>query len=124
MKKSITLYTFLFALFAFTLNTQASFPVKKITTVEKVVKKDSKTESKKTTSYVPVTQSGKSQVVALILSILLGTLGVDRFYLGYIGLGVLKLITLGGFGIWYIIDIVLIATGDLQPKTGGYSKTL
>lgn len=46
----------------------------------------------------------KSKVVALILSIFLGELGIDRFYLGYIGTGILKLITCGGFGIWWLID--------------------
>ena len=60
----------------------------------------------------------KSKIVALILSIFLGELGIDRFYLGYIGLGILKLITCGGFGIWYLIDIILIATGKLKPKDG------
>lgn len=60
----------------------------------------------------------KSKIVALILSIFLGELGIDRFYLGYIGLGILKLITFGGFGIWYLIDIILIATGKLKPKDG------
>ena len=60
----------------------------------------------------------KSKIVALILSIFFGELGIDRFYLGYIGLGILKLITFGGFGIWYIIDIILIATGKLKPKDG------
>ena len=68
--------------------------------------------------------AGKSQLIALILSILLGGLAIDRFYLGHIGTGILKLITFGGFGIWYIIDIILIATGDLEPKNGSYDETL
>ena len=60
----------------------------------------------------------KSKVVALILSIFLGELGIDRFYLGYIGTGFLKLITCGGFGIWWLIDLIMIATGKLKPKDG------
>jgi TM2 domain-containing membrane protein YozV len=60
----------------------------------------------------------KSKTTALILSILIGTLGVDRFYLGYTGLGILKLLTAGGFGIWWIIDIIMIATGKMTDKDG------
>jgi TM2 domain-containing membrane protein YozV len=60
----------------------------------------------------------KSFLVAILLSIFVGTLGVDRFYLGYTGLGILKLITLGGCGIWAIVDIILIATGSLKDKNG------
>ena len=60
----------------------------------------------------------KSKVVALILSIFWGELGIDRFYLGYIGTGILKLITCGGFGIWWLIDLIMIATGKLKPKDG------
>ena len=60
----------------------------------------------------------KSKTVALILSILIGTLGIDRFYLGYIGLGILKLITGGGLGIWWLIDIIMIATGKLKDANG------
>ena len=63
----------------------------------------------------------KDKTTALILSALLGGLGIDRFYLGYTGMGVLKLLTGGCFGILWIIDIINIATGKLQPANGlGY----
>jgi TM2 domain-containing membrane protein YozV len=52
----------------------------------------------------------KSWIAALLLSILIGSLGIDRFFMGYIGLGILKLITLGGFGVWWLIDVILIAS--------------
>ncbi len=64
----------------------------------------------------------KDKTTAVILSALLGGLGVDRFYLGYTGMGVLKLLTGGCFGILWILDIINIATGKLQPADGsGYS---
>ncbi|MCE1252441.1 MAG: TM2 domain-containing protein [Anaerolineae bacterium] len=62
--------------------------------------------------------SPKKQSTALILSILLGYLGVDRFYLGYTVLGIVKLITGGGLGVWWLIDIILIATRKLNDSQG------
>lgn len=63
----------------------------------------------------------KNKTTAIILSILLGGLGVDRFYLGYTGLGVLKLLTGGVFGIMWLIDLILIISGNLKPKDGDYT---
>ncbi len=60
----------------------------------------------------------KDWTVLLILSILLGGLGVDRFYAGSIGLGILKLLTAGGCGIWWLIDIIMIVTGGFKDANG------
>jgi len=60
----------------------------------------------------------KEFLVALLLSIFLGTLGVDRFYMGYVGLGILKLITAGGCGVWWLIDVILIANKSLKDSNG------
>jgi TM2 domain-containing membrane protein YozV len=49
-------------------------------------------------------------VLALLMSLFFGSIGVDRFIMGHVGLGILKLLTGGGFGIWWIIDVILIAT--------------
>lgn len=63
----------------------------------------------------------KNKTTAIILSLLLGGLGIDRFYLGYIGLGILKLLTGGVFGIMWLIDLILIISGNLNPKNGDYA---
>jgi TM2 domain-containing membrane protein YozV len=49
-------------------------------------------------------------MLCLIMSVVFGSLGVDRFLMGKVGTGILKLITLGGLGIWWLVDVILIAT--------------
>ena len=60
----------------------------------------------------------KKKSTTFILSIFLGEFGIDRFYLGYTGLGILKLVTIGGLGVWWIIDIITIATGKMKDAQG------
>jgi TM2 domain-containing membrane protein YozV len=48
--------------------------------------------------------------LTIIMSVVFGHLGVDRFIMGKVGTGLLKLITLGGIGIWWLVDVILIAT--------------
>lgn len=55
-------------------------------------------------------------LLAVVLSYFAGSLGVDRFYLGYVGTGVLKLLTFGGLGLWSIIDFLRICLGNLKAK--------
>jgi TM2 domain-containing membrane protein YozV len=62
--------------------------------------------------------SDKSLVATFILSTFLGSFGIDRFYLGYTGLGILKLVTLGGCGFWAMIDQLFIGMGLMRDSDG------
>ena len=66
----------------------------------------------------------KSQLIALLLCILLGWIGIHRFYLGHPIMGVIYLLTGGLCGVGWLIDIILILTGDLKPKDGDYDSKL
>ena len=63
--------------------------------------------------------SDKSWAVAFWCSVFLGFLGVDRFYLGYGVLGLIKLFTGGGFGLWWLLDIGLLLLNRLPDAEGG-----
>ena len=79
---------------------------------------DTRNGSIYTASQIPGVFSDKEYVVALLLSIFLGTLGVDRFYTGQIGLGIGKLLTAGGCGVWWLIDAILYATRAVTDSNG------
>ncbi len=66
----------------------------------------------------PAGQSDKSFVAAVLLCFFLGPLGVHRFYLGKTGTGILCLVTLGGLGIWSLIDFVRLVVGSMKDKNG------
>lgn len=62
--------------------------------------------------------SDRSFIATWMFSWLLGFLGVDRFYLGKVGTGIVKLLTVGGFGIWWLIDLILTLAGVQRDKQG------
>ena len=67
---------------------------------------------------VPGVFSDKEFTTTLLLSFFLGYFGVDRFYLGDTGLGVGKLLTFGGCGVWYLVDLILIAMRNVTDSEG------
>ena len=60
----------------------------------------------------------KSKITAILLCFFLGGLGIHRFYLGYILIGVIQLLTFGGFLIWAIIDLIRLIIGSLKDSEG------
>ena len=62
--------------------------------------------------------SEKKRSVALLLCVLYGWLGLHRFYAGKVGTALLMMLTIGGFGIWYIIDLVWLVSGTFEDSEG------
>ena len=108
--------------------------VKVPTETKKIQKNRSKSnpEVLKEKKMEPIFGSDKSQIVALLLSIFLGYLGIHRFYLGYTLEGLIQLLILGTAIrfrfkllvflalLWVLIDLIRIFLGDLQPRNGSY----
>ncbi len=63
-------------------------------------------------------ESDKDWKVTFVLAILVGPLGIDRFYTGSTRLGVLKLVTLGGLGLWWLIDVIMLVAGIYKDENG------
>ena len=135
MKTRILL--FVAALFSAINFGHASFPVQKLEKKEAIVKTAENSQALSVAQsqqqvtvqdseelVSPAAGGGKSQLVALILVIFVGGLGIHRFYLGYTGIGIIQLLTLGGCGVWALIDLIRIAMGDLKPKDGDYTEKL
>lgn len=60
----------------------------------------------------------KNWLTTLLLCLFLGCLGGHRFYTGHTGIGIVQLLTLGGCGIWALIDLIMIATGKFMDASG------
>lgn len=66
----------------------------------------------------PALEGDKTFLATWLLSLLVGYFGVDRFYLGKIGTGILKLVTIGGLGVWWLVDLILVLTGSARDARG------
>lgn len=90
---------------------------------KKIIREEKK-QNKEANGSNKAAKGSKSQLIALLLCIFLGGIGIHRFYLGYTWQGIVQLLTFGGCGVWALIDLVRIIMGTLGPKDGDYDETL
>ena len=67
---------------------------------------------------VPWLFSDRRWIVAVVLAVTIGVFGADRFYLGHTALGIAKLLTLGGLGVWALVDAILITLHQVRDARG------
>ncbi|MCL1846875.1 MAG: TM2 domain-containing protein [Coriobacteriia bacterium] len=65
---------------------------------------------------IPISSSNR--LIAFLLAFFLGYLGIHRFYVGKVGTGVLMILTAGGLGVWWLVDIIMILAGGFRDKAG------
>lgn len=70
----------------------------------------------------PRRESEKQWIITLLLCWFFGVFGVHRFYTGHTGIGVVQLLTLGGCGIWWLIDFIMIIVGSYKDVDGNFIK--
>jgi TM2 domain-containing membrane protein YozV len=63
-------------------------------------------------------RNGVRFTTVIVTSIFVGVFGVDRFCLGYVCCGIIKLFTLGGIGVWWLVDLILLLVGYTYPSDG------
>lgn len=68
----------------------------------------------------PAQVSSRSRLVAILMCFFVGVLGIHRFYVGKIGTGIGMILTFGGFGIWWLVDLIMIAAGSFTDIDGKY----
>jgi TM2 domain len=91
---------------------------KKLSQKEKIGFKIVQKKAKKAQANIGNEEGTKKQLVAFLLCFFIGFIGVHRFYMGYVGIGIAQILTLGGCGIWTLIDFIRIITLDLKNKDG------
>lgn len=62
--------------------------------------------------------SPRSRLVAVLLCLIIGVLGIHRFYVGKTGTGIAMILTLGGLGVWVLVDLVMLLVGSFRDKDG------